>query len=242
RVAADHLRAGHVGARVRGRVLHRRELGARAGHPEAVAAGELDAEVEAPVDQLALADDVEAGLAVVEAVRQRRLALRTAAAAAARLLVGQPGVVEGGVVGRCRGVVLDRGDQGLLVGVGTHGHLQLVGLAAAHALLLSWAPDPAPTSSRSPVATARGRRPALSTRPRPDIRLLPNERNRESTAISGWVKRKTMTRSRTVDRPSVNAKPFTSPIASTYRIAAARKLTASAERIVRRARTQARGT
>ena len=42
--------------------------------------------------------------------------------------------------------------------------------------------------------------------------------------------------------PRVKAKPFTSPIASTYRIAAARKLTASAERIVRRARTQARGT
>ena len=42
--------------------------------------------------------------------------------------------------------------------------------------------------------------------------------------------------------PRVKAKPFTSPIASRYRIAAARKLTASAERIVRRARTQARGT
>src|SRR6185312_10058960 len=107
------------------------------------------------------------------------------------------------VVGGCRGVVLDRGDRGLLVGAGAHGHLQLLRLAAAHALLLSGAPDPAPTSSRSAVATARGRRPALSTRPSPDIRLLPNERNRESTAISGWVKRKTMTRSRTVDRPSV---------------------------------------
>ena len=44
---------------------------------------------------------------------------------------------------------------------------------------------------------------------------LPKERMRDSTAINGWVKRKTMTRSRIVDRPSVNAKPFTSPIAST---------------------------
>ena len=60
--------------------------------------------------------------------------------------------------------------------------------------------------------------------------------------MSGWVKRKTTTRSSTVDMPRVKAKPFTSPMASTYRIAAARKLTASAERIVRRARTQARGT
>ena len=38
----------------------------------------------------------------------------------------------------------------------------------------------------------------------------------------------------------VNAKPRTCPTASTYRTAAARKLTASADRIVRRARTQPR--
>ncbi len=42
--------------------------------------------------------------------------------------------------------------------------------------------------------------------------------------------------------PRVNAKPFTWPTASTYSTAAARKLTASADRIVRRARTQPRGT
>jgi hypothetical protein len=45
-----------------------------------------------------------------------------------------------------------------------------------------------------------------------------------------------------VDMPSVKAKPFTSADAKKYRIAAARNETVSADRIVRRARTHARGT
>ena len=63
---------------------------------------------------------------------------------------------------------------------------------------------------RGAVAARR----VTSTAPSPENRLEPKLLNRLSTAISGWVKRKTTTRSSTVDRPRVNAKPFTSPMAS----------------------------
>ena len=82
----------------------------------------------------------------------------------------------------------------------------------------------------------------MATDPRPDSAGLPNTRELDASATSGWVTRNTTTRSSTVDRPSVNAKPFTCPTARMYSTAEARKLTASADRIVRRARTQPRGT
>src|SRR5205085_2349846 len=93
-------------------------------------------------------------------VGQRRPPVRTGAAAAL-LLVRQTGVVERGVVRRPDGVLVGRAEGGLLVGVGAHRHLVLGGteflrLLAAHALLLSWAPVPAPTSSRSAASVARG--------------------------------------------------------------------------------------
>ena len=89
---------------------------------------------------------------------------------------------------------------------------------------------------------ARRAAPRRATDPSPDIDGLPKTRLFAASATSGWVTRKTTTRSSTVDMPRVNAKPFTSPTASTYRIAADRKDTASADRIVRFARSQPRGT
>ena len=83
--------------------------------------------------------------------------------------------------------------------------------------------------------------PPSRTALRPVKRAEPNAALRESSDTSGWVNRKTTTRSRIVDMPSVNAKPRTSPAANSYRTAAARNDTMSAEMIVRRARIQARG-
>ncbi len=48
---------------------------------------------------------------------------------------------------------------------------------------------------------------------RPVIRDEPNVAERDNSDTIGWVNRNTTTRSRIVDRPSVNAKPFTSPAA-----------------------------
>src|SRR3546814_11125311 len=59
---------------------------------------------------------------------------------------------------------------------------------------------------------------------------------------SGHVKRNTTITVRMGVRPKVKAKPRTCPTASPYRTAAAMKLTALPERIVRRALAQPRGT
>ena len=60
--------------------------------------------------------------------------------------------------------------------------------------------------------------------------------------MSGRVNRNTTTMSSSVDRPRVKAKPRTPPTETKYRMTAARNDTVSADRMVRRARTQARST
>ena len=65
---------------------------------------------------------------------------------------------------------------------------------------------------------------------------------RAISVISGLVKKKTTTTSRTVVRPSVNAKPWTLPTVTMNSTAAARNDTKSETRMVRRARGQARST
>jgi len=78
------------------------------------------------------------------------------------------------------------------------------------------------------------------TPPRPIRPVWDKNCEREASATSGRVTRNTTTRPARWTCRRVNAKPRTCPTASTYRTAAARKLTASADRIVRRARTQPR--
>ena len=76
-------------------------------------------------------------------------------------------------------------------------------------------PRRAPGRRRRSAApsVALGRRRRSRTEFRPVNRAEPNAALRESSDTSGWVNRKTTTRSRIVDRPRVNAKPFTSPAA-----------------------------
>ena len=84
----------------------------------------------------------------------------------------------------------------------------------------------------SPLRCRRGGRggPARSGADRAPRRRRPGQRRTAeepgaatASATSGWVNRNTTTRSSTVDRPSVNAKPFTCPTARMYSTAAARK-------------------
>ena len=66
---------------------------------------------------------------------------------------------------------------------------------------------------RAAGSGADGATPPSRTAFRPVKRAEPNAFCRDSHEISGWVNRNTTTRSSTVDRPNVNAKPFTSPAA-----------------------------
>ena len=114
-VPADHLSGGHLGTGVLGRLPDLVQLLLGAGQPEAAPALEVDAEVEAAerdgqqaeqdqdsrdlVDQPAVADDVQAGLTVVEPVPEPGEpgpARRTGASGLA--LLGQPGVGQGPLV------------------------------------------------------------------------------------------------------------------------------------------------
>ena len=201
-----------------------------ARQPEAVAAGEVDAEVEAPEDHREQAEQHDhGGDACRSACSSRRRPGRPR-----RCRAGAPATRAGRRPARRRPPAaarrrpaprrqllprrpLDRRRPALRGVDARRAASPRRGRAGS-----SGAPVPVPqrraadrrrrADGRWPAAPGAPR--ARSTGPSPENRLLPKLLNRESTAISGWVKRKTTTRSSTVDMPRVKAKPFTSPMAS----------------------------
>ena len=109
---------------------------------------------------------------------------------------------------------------------------------------------PAPRRAALPQAScgvsravaARCWAPARAVAPRPENLGEEKIFAPEAMATSGCVTRYTTTRSSTVDNPRVNANPFTSPTATRSSTTAEISDTASADRIVRLARSHPRGT